>query len=102
MEDIIPIKARHGHYEGKGFWWIDHILVDNKPVSIMVMFGSKIIGDKACYRLGKGPEMFFEPRSTNRDDIILQGKQLIRERMKKATVKAADGSPYNWNSILPK
>jgi hypothetical protein len=102
MEDVIPIKVRHGHYEGKGFWWIDHVLLNKKPVSLMVMFGCKIIGDKACFRIGTGPEVFFEPASLNRDDIIRQGKCLMFERMKKAAVTAANGSRYDWNSVLPR
>jgi hypothetical protein len=102
MEDILPIKVRHGHYDGKGFWWIDHALLGKKPVSLMVMFGSKVIGDKACYRIGTGPEVFFDPASLNRDDIIRQGKLLIREKLKKENVKAADDSPYDWNTVLPR
>jgi hypothetical protein len=102
MEDVLPIKVRHGHYEGKGFWWIDHILTGKKPLSIMVMFGCRIIGDKACFRIGTGREMFFDPAGTRRDDIIRQGKLLIRERLKKESVKSADGSPYDWNSVLPR
>jgi hypothetical protein len=102
MEDVFVIKARHGHYEGKGFWWIDHVILNGKNASLMVMFGSRKIGDKACYRIANGPEIFFDPATPNRDDIILQGKGLIREKLKKTGVKAADGSPYDWNSALPR
>jgi hypothetical protein len=99
MEDVITSKARHGQYPGKGFWWIDHMLVDKKPVSIMVMFGNNIIGDKACYRIGNEPEIFFEAGAVVREPIILRGKAIIRERLKGRDVRAKDGSPYLWDSV---
>ena len=96
MDDIDSVKFRHGHYEGKGLWWIDHGLVDNKKCVLMVMFGSSIIGDKTCFRIGDGIETWFEPESTDRDQIIKQGKEFLKKKLKGKDVKNLDGTPYTW------
>lgn len=98
MEDINATKQRHGHYEGKALWWIDHVMVDGKPVTFMVMFGNRIIGDNACYRIGSGPEIFFEPGSVDRDTIIRKGKSLIQSALKGKKVLYKSGSAYDWQS----
>jgi|SRR3989339_726238 len=99
MEDVFASKSRHGHYPGKGFWWIDQVLINKKPVSIMVMFGNNIIGDKACYRVGGEPEVFFEAGAVVREAIVLRGKAFIRDRLKGKDVCAKDGSAYNWDVV---
>jgi len=97
MDDILPTKSRHGHSDTKALWWLDHAVVDQKPISFMIMFGSRIIGDKACYRIGNTPEIFFDARSVQRNEIILQGKELIRASLTGRTVLRKDGAPYDWN-----
>ena len=97
MEDVFSIKARHGHYQNKGFWWIEPVRVDGRPSMFMVMFGSDRIGDKACFRVGKGAEQWFDADCASRDEIIRKGKQLIREKLKGRKVALPDGEPYKWD-----
>ena len=99
MEDINGAKALHGHYAGKRFWWIENVLINNEPSSIMVMYGSRIVGDKACYRISNGKEVYFEPNSTVREEIILQGKMLIKEILKDKDIKNRDGSNFDWEKV---
>jgi hypothetical protein len=101
VEDVYTTRARHGHYFGKAIWWLDHAIVDNKPTTFMVMVGERIIGDKACYRIGSGQEVFFEPCAVQRDVIIIQGKELIKSSLNGKTVTTKNGSPYPWESPEP-
>jgi hypothetical protein len=101
MEDVYATRARHGHYFGKAIWWIDHVLIDSKPTTLMIMIGERIIGDKSCYRIGNLQEVFFEPHSVQRDDIIRQGKAIIKNALGKKQITTQSGAPYDWNAVEP-
>ncbi|MBL8027876.1 MAG: hypothetical protein JNL74_15750 [Fibrobacteres bacterium] len=101
MDDVYSTRSRHGHYAGKAIWWMDHAVVDGKPMTFMVMVGERIIGDKACYRIGNGQEVFFEPFTVQRDDIIIQGKDLIKAALSGKKVTAKNGAPYDWLTAEP-
>jgi hypothetical protein len=70
MDDICSTRNRHGHYPGKAFLWINHVLIDGQKMVIMVIFGVRIIEDKTCIRVGDETEEWFEPESTDREEII--------------------------------
>jgi len=101
VEDVYTTRARHGHYFGKAIWWLDHAVVDDKPTTFMIMVGERIIGDKACYRVGNGQEVFFEPRAVQREEIIKQGKELIKGVLKGKKAATKGGASYPWESAEP-
>ncbi len=75
--------------------------VDSKLTTFVIMVGDRIIGDKACYRIGNQQEVFFEPISVNRDEIVKQGKSLIKTALKEKRVTTKSGLPYPWDLLEP-
>jgi len=96
MEDTNAIRSRHGQMGGKGFWWIEDVLIEGKRSSLRVMFGARKIGDKACYRAGEAVEVWFSPEYMDRDGIIQQGKTLLEKSLDGKKVTTLNGTPYSW------
>ena len=76
--------------------WIRNVLIDNEKSTIEVQVGDKRIGDKCYVRVNNELEHWFETRSMERNDIVEQGKERLREWLQGKELKYPDGREYDW------
>jgi hypothetical protein len=77
--------------------WVKNVVIDGKKSAIEVQIGDKRFGDKCYVRVDTGQESWFDSRSNNRDDIVAQGIDLLRERLKGKKVSYPDGREFDWS-----
>jgi hypothetical protein len=77
--------------------WVKNIIIDGTKSMIEVQIGDRRIGDKCYTRLNTETESWFQNRSDNREDIIAQGIDILRKRLKGKKVTYPDGRPFDWS-----
>ncbi|HLP41874.1 MAG TPA: hypothetical protein VK465_10235 [Fibrobacteria bacterium] len=77
--------------------WIRSVQVDGRPATLEVMLGHSKIADKCYTRLDKEEERWFHPVSEYRQDILNQGIEILKDRLKGHQVLAGNGSAFQWH-----
>jgi hypothetical protein len=72
------------------------VIIDGQKSTIEVQLGTRKIGDKCYTRINTELEKWFENISDSREDIIAQGIDILRNRLKEKTVTYPDGTAYDW------
>jgi len=76
--------------------WIRNVLIDDKETTIEVQIGYRVIGDKCYTRIGNEIEKYFNQISNDRDEIVLEGRNLLQEQLSGQKVTYQDGRIYDW------
>ena len=76
--------------------WMKNVIIDNKKCTLEIQLVDRILGDKCYTRLKNEVEQWFENLSDTRDDIIEQGLDILKERLRGKTVLYPNGTPYDW------
>ncbi len=77
--------------------WIRNVVVEGKPATLEVLLGDRTIADKCYIRLNKDEEIWFSPNTDNREEILLQGIDLLKNRLRGKNVLASNGSAFPWH-----
>jgi hypothetical protein len=77
--------------------WIRNVIIDNEKSTLEIQIGDKKIGDKCYTRINQELEVWFENSFEERADIIGQGIDILKKRLRNRIVTNPDGTPYAWN-----
>jgi len=77
--------------------WLKNVIIDNEKSTIEVQVGDRKIGDKCYTRINQELELWFENLYETRGDIVAQGIDILKKRLKDKKVTNPDGTPYEWN-----
>jgi hypothetical protein len=76
--------------------WMKNVIIDNVKSTIEIQLGDRKLGDKCYTRVNNEIEQWFENLSDTRGDIISQGVDILKKRLKGKTVTAQNGAAYDW------
>jgi hypothetical protein len=76
--------------------FIRNVIIDGEKSTLEVQMGAAKIGDKCYTRIGRDIEKWFDNISDQRDDIIAQGLDILKERIGTKKITYPDGTPYDW------
>jgi hypothetical protein len=76
--------------------WVRNVIIEGEKSTLEIQLGSKKIGDKCYTRTNNNLEQWFENFSAQREDIIGQGIDLLRQELTDKKVTYPDGSEYDW------
>ena len=77
--------------------WIRNVVVDGRQTTLEVLLGSRSISDKCYIRVNQDEEFWFNPNSDNRQAILQQGIDMLRNRLDGKKVTAQNGSAFPWH-----
>ncbi len=76
--------------------WIKNVIVNGEKTTIEIQLGDKKIGDKCYTRVSNEVEKYFRNTSDTRNDIIAQGIDILKKKLKGKTITYPNGKEYNW------
>ncbi|MFW5959780.1 MAG: hypothetical protein ACOCSE_01515 [Chitinivibrionales bacterium] len=76
--------------------WIKNVKIDGKDETLEIQIGDKTIGDKCYTRVSNQVERYFSNKSDNRDEIIEQGLEILKDSLKNRKVTLPTGEDYDW------
>jgi hypothetical protein len=76
--------------------WMKNVIIDSVKSTLEIQLGDRRLGDKCYTRINNEIEVWFDNISDTRDDIIAQGLDLIKQRLKGKKVTTTGGVPYDW------
>jgi len=76
--------------------WIRNVNIDGNETTIEVQIGYKVIGDKCYTRVGNEIEQYFRIKSDDRNEIVIQGKNLLQQQLANKKITYTDGRDYDW------
>jgi len=76
--------------------WIRNVVIGVDRTTLEIQLGYHQMGDKCYTRIGSETEMYFENICENREDIIAQGIDMLRQRLDGQKITYPNGSPYDW------
>ena len=77
--------------------WIRNVVVDGRQTTLEVLLGEKSIADKCYIRVNQDEEFWFRPASNNRQAILQQGIEMLKNRLDGKKVTAQNGSNFPWH-----
>jgi hypothetical protein len=77
--------------------WIRNVTVDGKQSTLEVLLGDRVIADKCYIRVNQDEEMWFHPATNNRQEILQQGIDILKNRLLGKSVLASNGSSFPWH-----
>jgi hypothetical protein len=77
--------------------WIRNVVVDGRQTTLEVLLGSRNIADKCYIRVNQDEEFWFRPSSENRQAILQQGIEMLKDRLDGKKVTAQNGSAFPWH-----
>lgn len=77
--------------------WIRSVQVDGRPMTLEVMLGASRISDKCYVRMNQDEEYWFSPSTDQREAILRQGIDMLKDRLKGRQVTASNGSAFLWH-----
>jgi hypothetical protein len=77
--------------------WLKNVIIDNEKSTIEVQVGDRKIGDKCYTRINQELEQWFENIYETRADIIAQGIDILKKRLKNKKITNPDGTLYEWD-----
>ena len=76
--------------------WIRNVVIDGEKSSLEIQLGDRRIGDKCYVRVNNEVETWFTNLFPSREEIIAQGVDLLRQRLKDVPLTYPDGREYDW------
>ena len=76
--------------------WIRNVLIDDELTTIEVQIGYRVIGDKCYTRVGNDIERYFNQVSNDRNEIVLEGRNLLQGQLSGRKITYPDGRIYDW------
>ncbi len=76
--------------------WIRNVNIDGEKAKIEVQLGERKFGDKCYTRIGDETEKWFDNLYDNRDDILAQGIDILKQRLEDKEVTYPDGTAFDW------
>jgi len=76
--------------------WVRNVCIDGNETTIEIQIGYKVIGDKCYTRIGKEIEQYFGCKTDNRDEIVVQGKNILKQMLANKNITTIDGRTYDW------
>lgn len=80
----------------KSIRWIQNVLINGETATLEVMMGVNTIADRCYVRVNQEPEHWFNPTSSQRDLILLQGKAILKQLLNDHEVSLPNGEPLAW------
>jgi hypothetical protein len=77
--------------------WIHNILIEGERSSIEIMLGTKQLGDRCNVRINQEPEIWFNPYSSDKHEILSKGKDILKKRLQGKALTFLDGAPFDWD-----
>jgi hypothetical protein len=77
--------------------WIRNVVVDGKQTTLEVLLGADRIADKCYVRVNQDEESWFHPASDNRQAILQQGIDLLKNRLDGKKVTGPNGYAFPWH-----
>jgi len=77
--------------------WIRNVVVDGKQSTLEVLLGDRAIADKCYTRVNQEEELWFRPKTDNRDAVLQQGIDILRNRLQGKNILASNGSAFPWH-----
>jgi hypothetical protein len=77
--------------------WIRNVVVDGRQTTLEVLLGDNRIADKCYIRVNQDEEFWFRPHSDNRQEILQQGIDMLKNRLGGKKVTAQNGSAFPWH-----
>ena len=77
--------------------WIRNVVVDGRQTTLEVLLGDNRIADKCYVRVNQDEESWFHPSSDNRQAILEQGIDLLKNRFYGKKVTGPNGSAFPWH-----
>ncbi len=77
--------------------WIRNVVVDGRQSTLEVLLGDHSIADKCYIRMNQEEEFWFRPETDNRDQVLQQGIDILKHRLKGKNVLASNGSAFPWH-----
>jgi hypothetical protein len=76
--------------------WMKNVIIDSRKSTIEIQLGDRKLGDKCYTRINSEVEQWFENLSDSREDIILQGLDILKRRLEGKSVLYPNGTDYDW------
>lgn len=76
--------------------WIRNLVIDGEKSSLEIQIGDKRIGDKCYVRVNNEVEIWFNNLFSSREEIIAQGIDLLKQKLKDRDTTYPDGREYDW------
>ena len=76
--------------------WLRNVIITGQKSTVEIQMGSHSIGDKCYVRINNEMEQWFDNISDDRADIIAQGVDILKKKLKGKTITNPDGTPYDW------
>ena len=76
--------------------WMRNVLVDGVKRSLYVQLGDKRIGDKCYTRIGDETEVWFYNMFDTRHDVLAQGLDILKDKLRYSSVVHPDGTHFRW------
>jgi hypothetical protein len=77
--------------------WIRNVVVEGRQTTLEVLLGERFIADKCYIRVNQDEELWFRPVSDNRQDILQQGIDMLKQRFDGKKVTAQNGANFPWH-----
>jgi hypothetical protein len=77
--------------------WIRNVVVDGRQATLEVLLGDRSIADKCYIRVNQDEEFWFRPATDNREAILQQGIDMLKNRLAGKNVLASNGSAFPWH-----
>lgn len=76
--------------------WIRNVKIDGEENVLEIQMGYKTIGDRCYTRIGTELEEYFVPTSEFRDEILEEGKAILKNKLSSKSITTLEGEPYDW------
>jgi hypothetical protein len=77
--------------------WIRNVVVDGRQATLEVLLGDRSIADKCYIRVNQDEEFWFRPSTDNREAILQQGIDMLKNRLAGKKVLGSNGSAFPWH-----
>ncbi len=77
--------------------WIRSVVVDGRQATLEVLLGDRSIADKCYIRVNQDEELWFRPSTDNREAILQQGIDMLKDRLAGKNVLGSNGSAFPWH-----
>ncbi len=76
--------------------WIRNVVMDGRQATLEVLLGDRSIADKCYIRVNQDEEYWFRPDTDDREAILHQGIDMLKNRLAGRNILTSSGSTFNW------
>jgi hypothetical protein len=76
--------------------WIRNVTVNGAKCTLEIVVGMQHIADRCYVRINHEPELWFNPSSESRDEIVREAMHILFQRLQGSEVLNLDGTPFQW------